>query len=192
MERASRLEGCLFLPGVASARLGAAIERNRGRRYRSCLLVPLRLLLLAIAAFLAFGHVILLSSFLLAKAHKVQNHEWGSTKLVYSHSDPEILAAIELAFDDVWIILAKRDLAHSHRDTSPALYRESAWRHLVTAGSWLLMIARYAMARLAWPGVSVWGRPPRSATSLHALGMDTRSTPEEGRGNSIRVVATII
>ena len=74
-ERTSRLEACLFLRDVASTRLCAAIERNRGRRCRCCLFVPLRLLLLAIAAFLAFGHVVLLSSFLLAKAHEVQNHE---------------------------------------------------------------------------------------------------------------------
>ena len=43
------------------------------------------------------------------------------------------------------------------------------------------------MARLAWPGVSVRGSPARSATSLHAPGIRTRSSPYEGRVSSIRV-----
>jgi hypothetical protein len=37
----------------------------------------------------------------------------GSSRSVSRHSDPEILAAIELAFDDAWTVLTKRDpLAH--------------------------------------------------------------------------------
>jgi hypothetical protein len=34
----------------------------------------------------------------------------GFSRSISSHSDPEILAAIELAFDDAWTVLATRDL----------------------------------------------------------------------------------
>ena len=44
------------------------------------------------------------------------------------------------------------------------------------------------MARLASPRVSVRGSPARSATSLHALGMRTRSSPYAGRVSSIRAI----
>jgi hypothetical protein len=34
----------------------------------------------------------------------------GSSESISRYSDPEILAAIELAFDEAWPVLAKRDL----------------------------------------------------------------------------------
>ena len=34
----------------------------------------------------------------------------GSSRSISSHCDPETLAAIELAFDDAWPVLATRDL----------------------------------------------------------------------------------
>jgi hypothetical protein len=33
-----------------------------------------------------------------------------SSRTIFDYSDPEILAAIELAFDDAWTVLAKRKL----------------------------------------------------------------------------------
>jgi hypothetical protein len=52
----------LFLLAAALAGLGALIEGERRGRWRELLLVLLRLLLLFVAAHLAFGHVVLLAA----------------------------------------------------------------------------------------------------------------------------------
>jgi hypothetical protein len=64
----------------------------------------------------------------------------------------------------------------------------SARRQRTTAGSWLLMILIYAMARLASATVNVRGIPYRSASSLHGPGMRTRSSPYEAGASRIRAI----
>ncbi len=49
----------------------------------------------------------------------------GSSNLIFNHSDPEIVAAIELAFDDAWTVLAKRDL-HAHYELRAEVNRRLA------------------------------------------------------------------